>query len=86
MNTFIYISIIILILIFARIFMWPLKIIFKIILNILLGGILILLVNYMGDILNIEMIKIPFNEINAFICGILGIPGVILILLIKRFI
>lgn len=65
---------IIAVLIVAKILAWPLKRIFKLILNIAIGLLLILVINIFG--VNIGL-HIPFNVITALVSGILGIPGVI---------
>ena len=62
-------------------FLAPLKVIFKLFLNSILGGICIFVINFLGDFITIH---IPLNAITAIITGFLGIPGVILILLIDK--
>ena len=59
----------------------PLKVIFKLFLNSILGGVCILIINFLGNFLAVH---IPLNAITAIITGFLGIPGVILILLIDK--
>lgn len=59
----------------------PLKVIFKLILNSILGGVFVVIINFLGDFLTIH---IPLNAITAIITGFLGIPGVILLLLIDK--
>ena len=54
-----------------------LKILFKLIGNALIGGVALMLINFVG-------IHISINIITALITGILGIPGVILILLLQN--
>ena len=57
----------------------PVKWILKTVFNGLLGGIMLLIINYMGA--SIGLI-IPINPISALIAGVLGFPGVILLVLI----
>jgi inhibitor of the pro-sigma K processing machinery len=52
----------------------------KIIFQIVLGGVFILLFNYVGG--NYE-ITIPLNPLTAFITGVFQIPGIALLLVIK---
>lgn len=61
----------------------PLKFIIKLIWNGVLGGIMLFTVNLIGGIIGIQIVINPFT---ALVTGILGIPGVILIILIGRFI
>ncbi|MEG2310381.1 MAG: pro-sigmaK processing inhibitor BofA family protein [Clostridia bacterium] len=71
---------IIAILIVAKILSWPLKRIFKLLINILIGLLLILIVNIFG--VNIGL-HIPFNILTALVSGILGIPGVLCLVILN---
>lgn len=64
----------------GKIFIIPLKTIFKYILNSVLGGIIIFIINIIGGFFNFH---IGLNIITSIIVGVLGIPGVILVILIK---
>jgi len=59
---------------------FPIKIIFKLLLNTALGFVALLLINAAGSFVGIT---IAVNWINAAIVGILGIPGVALVLLLQ---
>ena len=61
-------------------FLWPLKIILKLVLNSLIGGAAILVINALGAPFGIV---IPLNALNAVITGILGLPGAILLILLN---
>ena len=74
-----YIGMIIMVFVFGKLFLWPLKNILRYVLNIVAGGILLLLINYFGQSIDLF---IPFNILNACITGILGLPGVVLLLLL----
>ena len=50
------------------------------VINIVVGGLLLLLVNYIGG--NFGFV-IPLNWITALIVGILGIPGLITLVVLK---
>ena len=64
----------------GRIFIIPLKHIFKLILNSIVGGVLILLINLIGENFGFH---IGLNLITAIFVGLLGIPGSVLLVLIK---
>lgn len=66
-----YLTGIIIIFLLGRIFIIPIKLIFKLILNSILGGILIFIINSVGAIWNFH---IGLNIITAIFVGILGIP------------
>lgn len=78
----IYIFCIIFIIIIGKIFLVPLKKIAKIIFNSILGGFLIFLINIIGNSFNFH---IGLNWWTILCTGFLGIPGVILLVLIKIF-
>ena len=73
-----YAGAIVLILVLGKLFLWPLKMVFKIAVNSIAGGIVILAINYIGTYFGV---MIPLNMINALIVGVLGIPGAILLLI-----
>lgn len=58
----------------------PFKIVGKFVLNALVGGLLIILFNFFGQLTGVN---IGVNEITALIVGLLGVPGFIAILAIK---
>ncbi len=64
------------IVIFGRIFILPLKKIIKLIINSILGGLLIAIINYIGISFNIH---IGLNLLTAIFVGVLGIPGATLL-------
>ncbi len=74
-----YIGAILLLFIFGRIFLWPLKIILKLVLNSVIGAAAIMLVNLVGSAIGL---MIPLNIINACIVGILGLPGAIMLIIL----
>lgn len=65
---------IIAVIIIAKLFAWPFKKIFKLLLNVAVGLVLILLVNNFGAGIGLH---IPFNKVTAIVSGLFGIPGVI---------
>jgi len=76
----VYIASIIFIFIFAKIFLVPLKSIFKLILNSILGGVLIYIINIVGMLFDFH---IGLNIITSILIGILGVPGAVLLVVIK---
>ena len=74
-----YAGAIILLFIFGKLFLWPLKIILKLAVNSLIGGAAILLINIIGAEIGII---IPINMLNALIVGVLGLPGAILLIVL----
>lgn len=73
-----YIGAILLIFIFGRLFLWPLKMTLKFIVNSLIGGLMIFLFNLVGSSFGVI---IPLNIFNAAIVGVLGLPGAVLLLI-----
>ena len=71
---------IILLFIVGRLLLVPMKVVLKLVYNGLLGAISLIVINYIGGLINFH---IAFNIVTAFTAGILGIPGVILLIIIK---
>ncbi|MCI1945917.1 pro-sigmaK processing inhibitor BofA family protein [Clostridium luticellarii] len=68
--------------ILVKVFSWPLKILFKLIVNAVLGVILLIIVNFIGRYFGFN---IGINAITALIAGFFGIPGVIFLIIFKLF-
>lgn len=75
-----FIVCIIFLFVFGKLFFWPLKSIFKLIFNSILGGILIYIINIIG--MNFGF-HIGLNFITAIIVGFLGVPGAVLLIILK---
>ncbi|MBQ3378981.1 MAG: pro-sigmaK processing inhibitor BofA family protein [Clostridia bacterium] len=71
---------IILLIIIGRVFLKPIKFILKILLNSAAGLLILFIINFFGA--NAGM-TIGINWLTGLICGVLGVPGVILVLLLK---
>lgn len=78
----VYIGCIILILIIGKLFLLPIKKIFKLVINSIIGGILIYVINIIGSGFNFH---IGLNWWTILCSGFLGIPGVILLIILKIF-
>ncbi len=71
---------ILLVLTFGKTLKVPLRLVLKLIINSLLGGAVILLINLAGQYIDFY---ISLNIFSAMIVGILGLPGVILLIILK---
>ncbi len=69
--------------IIGKIFSVPLKALFKLIINSVLGGLLIFIINLIGAVWNFH---IGLNIVTAILVGVLGIPGAVLLVILKLFI
>ena len=79
-NIITYIACIFFLFIFGRIFIIPIKTILKLVINSILGGLTIFIINLIGSFFNFH---IGLNLITSIFVGILGIPGAIVIIIIK---
>ena len=68
--------------IFGKIFIVPIKIIWKLVINSVLGGLIIFIINCIGSFWGFH---IGLNFITSIFVGLLGIPGAIVIVIIKLF-
>ena len=68
-----YAAAIIVLFLFGRMLLLPMKLLFKLIVNSLVGGVFLVLINIAGAGVGIVM---PVNIITAVIAGVLGLPGV----------
>ena len=67
----------------GRVMLIPLKLIVKLFVNALVGGVVLWIIDYFGTFLNIH---IPINPITALIVGFLGVPGIVLLLIMQQII
>ena len=82
-NTIIvYLACICFLFIFGRIFILPLKSILKLVLNSILGGVIIAIINLVGGMFSFH---IGLNYITVIVIGILGVPGAILLTALRLF-
>ena len=75
-------AVIAVIILLLKIIAAPMKLAFKLLLNALFGFIILFVFNFFGDFVGFTL---GINWVNALITGCLGIPGVILLILIKLF-
>ncbi|HEY5562340.1 MAG TPA: pro-sigmaK processing inhibitor BofA family protein [Clostridiaceae bacterium] len=64
--------------IILKLFTWPLKILWKVLLNSIIGLVLLFAFNFLGVYLKMS---IPINIPNVLIAGFFGIPGLAFLLL-----
>ena len=81
-NALVILGCIIVLWIIGKIFSVPLKALFKLIINSVLGGLLIFIINLIGAVWNFH---IGLNIVTAILVGILGIPGAVLLVILKLF-
>ena len=76
----IFLACIMTIILFGKLLILPIKLIVKLITNSILGGLIIVLINWIGTAFNLH---IGLNIFTSLFVGILGIPGAILLLIFK---
>lgn len=64
----------------AQVFIKPVKLLWKLLINSVVGLVLLLLVNYLGAFFEFSL---PVNIISVLIAGFLGIPGVLLLICLQ---
>lgn len=67
-------------LVFAGLFLKPIRVVMKLVLNTLLGALALFLANLIGGPAGF---RIALNVYTAFIVGVLGIPGFVLLVILK---
>ena len=70
----------VLIFVFCRIFIKPIKWMIKLLINGILGGLILAAVNFVGGFAGITVL---INPMSALISGLLGVPGVILVIILQ---
>jgi len=60
----------------------PIRLAFKMLINAGVGFLILFVVNFFGDFVGFTL---GVNFLNALVAGILGVPGVILLIVIKLF-
>ena len=68
------------ILIIGKILLFPIKIIIKLVFNTIIGGAIIYIINLIGGTFGFH---IGLNIVTSLVVGILGIPGAILLVILK---
>ena len=81
-NIILIVAALIFIYLFIKILSTPIRWAFKLLLNALLGFVILFVVNFFGGFVGIT---VSVGWVSALVAGILGIPGVILLVLIETF-
>ncbi len=79
-NIITYLACICFIFIFGRIFIAPITKILKLVLNSVLGGIVIYVINLIGGAFGFH---IGLNFFTSILIGLLGLPGVVCLIIVK---
>ena len=79
----IIIAIIAVVYIIFKVFDISVKLFIKFLINALIGAVLLFICNYVFTQLHLDNFTIPINWITAIVTGVLGVPGVLLILLYR---
>ena len=79
-NLLAYLACICFLFLFGKIFIVPIKKVMKLVLNSILGGIIILLINLIGTSINFH---IGLNFFTSILIGVLGLPGAMCLIIIK---
>lgn len=67
-----------------KVFGWSVNILFKLLLNAFLGCALLFIFNLLfAGLFNLYMFEIPITWFTALLTGVLGIPGVVLLLIFQ---
>ncbi len=82
-NVLTYISGLCILFVLCKIFIVPLKAMLKLLLNSLLGAVIILVINFVGSFFSFH---IGLNFFTIIFVSLLGIPGAILLTVIRFFI
>lgn len=76
----VFLGCIIFLFIIGKIFIIPLKSILKLVLNSIIGGLIIFVINVVGEMFSFH---IGLNALTSILVGLLGIPGAILLIILK---
>lgn len=82
-NIIMLIAVVVIFIVILKLIFGPLKKILGFLINSVIGAILLLIVNYFGASFGIT---VGINLLTAMIAGILGIPGVVLLIIFQKFI
>ena len=82
-NMLVFAASICFIFLFGSIFVTPLQFVWNFALTSVLGGLLILVINYIGQGFNFH---IGLNIFTSILVGLLGLPGAVLLIILQLFI
>lgn len=64
----------------CKLLMLPIKLMWKLVVNGIAGALLLLVVNFVGGLIGLS---VPITPFSALLTGVLGIPGVIVLLIFQ---
>lgn len=79
-NLITYLACICFLFIFGKVFILPIKKILKLVINSILGGVTIFLINLIGTTFGFH---IGLNIFTSILVGLLGLPGVVCLVIVK---
>ncbi len=82
-NLLTYLACICFLFIFGKVFIVPIKKILKLVVNSVLGGVVIYLINLIGGTFGFH---IGLNIFTSILIGLLGLPGAVCLIIVKLFI
>ncbi|MCI8617725.1 MAG: pro-sigmaK processing inhibitor BofA [Clostridia bacterium] len=82
-NLLTYLACICFLFIFGKVFIVPIKKILKLVINSILGGVAIYLINLIGGTFGFH---IGLNIFTSVLIGLLGLPGTVCLVIVKLFI
>lgn len=82
-NLLTYLACICFLFIFGKVFIVPIKKILKLVINSILGGVTIYLINIIGGTFGFH---IGLNIFTSVLIGLLGLPGAVCLIIVKLFI
>jgi len=80
MEILIYIAAIIGVCLIAKLFAAPIKFILKLFVNAILGGIALIILNFIGQYFSFH---IDLNFVTALVAGVLGLPGIAVLFILQ---
>lgn len=66
----------------GKMLLGPIRLVLKLIYNAIVGGLILVLLNFIGNYVGLH---IALNPVNALVVGFLGVPGVLLLIVLKNF-
>ena len=79
-NLITYVACICFLIIFGKVFILPIKKILKLVINSILGGVTIYLINLIGSLFEFH---IGLNFFTSILVGLLGLPGAVCLVIVK---
>lgn len=79
-SVIIYILAVIGVCLIAKLLSAPIKIVFKLFINAVVGAIALIIINYIGAFFSFH---IDLNIISAIIAGVLGVPGIVILIILE---